>query len=128
MVVRGVQVALQLRKRAVTGNALYERQVAAREFDQPRGRGVPAAVCGASVVLTSSANPKELASCIKLGANECITKPHAYDGYLEVVQRLRRYLPQSGGHSQADSKPENPIGDPPSSFFHKHKPETSLSS
>jgi two-component system, chemotaxis family, response regulator Rcp1 len=46
------------------------------------------------VVLSSTANPKELQECMGLGASECITKPGNLDGYAMIVDRLRRYLPR----------------------------------
>jgi CheY-like chemotaxis protein len=49
------------------------------------------------VVLTSSSNPKELLACRDLGAIACITKPATFEGYLEVIPRLRIYLPSAGG-------------------------------
>jgi CheY-like chemotaxis protein len=48
------------------------------------------------VVLTSTASAKEFQECLGLGASECITKPSGYDGYAQVVDRLRRYLPRIG--------------------------------
>jgi two-component system, response regulator len=47
------------------------------------------------VVLTSSSNPKELQACRDLGAIACITKPSTFEGYLEVIPRLRIYLPRA---------------------------------
>ena len=47
-------------------------------------------------VLTSTTNLKELQACFYLGAAFCATKPPSYQGYLDVVQMLRHYLPSSG--------------------------------
>ncbi len=65
------------------------------------------------VVLTSSSDPTEVGACLRLGAVECMTKPHQFQGYLDVAARLKRYLPLSGSH-QADLRPApgTPSGNP----------------
>jgi CheY-like chemotaxis protein len=59
------------------------------------------------VVLTSSRNERELQGCRDRGAVACITKPATFDGYQAVAERLRQYLPRSGGHTTI-----GPIKDP----------------
>lgn len=53
------------------------------------------------VVLTSSENVKELQDCVDMGATECITKPRSFEGYLSIVERLRRHLPRGGDAKKA---------------------------
>jgi CheY-like chemotaxis protein len=60
------------------------------------------------VVFTSSHNPKEHQTCISAGAAECITKPPTFSGYLEAIQRLRKYLPHSGVGPAVGSPPKQP--------------------
>ena len=43
------------------------------------------------VLLTSSADPRQLAQCYQLGANSCIEKPVRYDEFRDTIQTLGRY-------------------------------------
>ena len=43
------------------------------------------------VVLTSSADPRELAQCYQLGANSCVQKPVPYDDLCAALQGVGRY-------------------------------------
>jgi two-component system response regulator len=43
------------------------------------------------VVLTSSADPRELAQCYQLGANSCVQKPVQYDELWSALQGVGRY-------------------------------------
>jgi CheY-like chemotaxis protein len=43
------------------------------------------------VVLTSIAEPRELAQCYSLGANSCVQKPIAFDQFQETLLTLGRY-------------------------------------
>jgi CheY-like chemotaxis protein len=69
------------------------------------------------VVLTSSSNEKELQGCRKLGAVACITKPATFDGYRAVAERLRQYLPRSGGHTTIVPTNDSPDDRPTSDLF-----------
>ena len=51
----------------------------------PRTASVPV------VVLTSSAEPREVAQCYQAGANSCIRKPVEFREFAETVQTLGRY-------------------------------------
>ena len=51
----------------------------------PRGTTVPV------VVLTSSAEPREVAQCYQAGANSCIRKPIEFREFAETVATLGRY-------------------------------------
>jgi CheY-like chemotaxis protein len=64
------------------------------------------------VVLTSSSHPGELRACLESGATECITKPSGLNGYAEVVDRLRKYLPLSGANPAIGSAEPDPTGPP----------------
>lgn len=43
------------------------------------------------VVLTASADPRELAHCYQLGANSCIQKPVRYEEFWDAIQAVGRY-------------------------------------
>jgi two-component system response regulator len=43
------------------------------------------------VILTSSADPRQLAQCYQLGANSCVQKPVKYDEFSAVIQTVARY-------------------------------------
>jgi len=43
------------------------------------------------VVLTSSADPRQLAQCYQLGANSCVQKPVKYDEFRTAIQTIARY-------------------------------------
>jgi two-component system response regulator len=43
------------------------------------------------VVLTSSADTRELAQCYELGANSCVQKPVRYDEFRGTIQRVAQY-------------------------------------
>jgi CheY-like chemotaxis protein len=51
----------------------------------PRTASVPV------VVLTSSAEPRELAQCYQAGANSCIRKPVEFREFADTVRTLGRY-------------------------------------
>jgi CheY-like chemotaxis protein len=51
----------------------------------PRTATVPA------VVLSSAAEPRELAQCYQAGANSCIRKPIEYREYADTVRTMGRY-------------------------------------
>jgi two-component system, response regulator len=51
----------------------------------PRTASVPV------VVLTSSAEPRELAQCYQAGANSCIRKPVEFREFADAVRTLGRY-------------------------------------
>ena len=51
----------------------------------PRTATVPA------VVLSSAAEPRELAQCYQAGANSCIRKPIEYRKYADTVRTMGRY-------------------------------------
>jgi CheY-like chemotaxis protein len=58
------------------------------------------------VVLSTSSDPAEVSACLRLGAVVCMTKPRLFQGYLNLVSGLRRYLPVSDGQ-QVGMKPES---------------------
>jgi len=43
------------------------------------------------VVLTSSADPRQLAQCYQLGANSCVQKPVKYEEFSAAIQTVARY-------------------------------------
>jgi two-component system response regulator len=43
------------------------------------------------VMLTSSAEPREIAQCYHLGANSCVEKPVVFSDFRSVLQDLGRY-------------------------------------
>jgi two-component system, response regulator len=43
------------------------------------------------VILTSSADPRQLAQCYQLGANSCVQKPVKYDEFSAAIQTVARY-------------------------------------
>ena len=43
------------------------------------------------VILTSSADPRQLAQCYQLGANSCVQKPVRYDEFSAAIQTVARY-------------------------------------
>jgi CheY-like chemotaxis protein len=43
------------------------------------------------VILTASADPRELAQCYQLGANSCVQKPVKYEEFRAVMQAVVRY-------------------------------------
>jgi CheY-like chemotaxis protein len=43
------------------------------------------------VVLTSSADPRQLAQCYQLGANSCVQKPVRYEEFRDAIQMVARY-------------------------------------
>ena len=43
------------------------------------------------VILTSSADPRQLAQCYQLGANSCVQKPVKYDEFRAVIQTVAGY-------------------------------------
>jgi CheY-like chemotaxis protein len=51
----------------------------------PRTATVPA------VVLSSAAEPRELAQCYQAGANSCVRKPIEYREYADTVRTMGRY-------------------------------------
>lgn len=75
-------ILLDLNLPAIRGRSVLQEVVGSRDY----GR-IPV------VVLSSSCDLMELKTCIAMGAAECITKPTTFEGYAEVVRRLRRYLP-----------------------------------
>lgn len=68
----------------------------------PAWRSVPA------IVLTGSENEADRVASLALGAREHVRKPESFDGYLQLVDRLRGYLapglsPGQGALMQAQS-------------------------
>lgn len=57
------------------------------------------------VIFSTSTDQAELAACRRSGATECIAKPNRFGGYVEVVERLRSYLP---GGAVATKTPDAP--------------------
>jgi two-component system, response regulator len=43
------------------------------------------------VILTSSADPRQLAQCYQLGANSCVEKPVRYDEFSAAIRTVARY-------------------------------------
>jgi two-component system response regulator len=43
------------------------------------------------VILTSAADPRQLAQCYQLGANSCVQKPVKYDEFSAAIQTVARY-------------------------------------
>jgi two-component system, response regulator len=43
------------------------------------------------VVLTSSADPRQLAQCYQLGANSCVQKPVRYEEFIAAIQTVASY-------------------------------------
>ena len=43
------------------------------------------------MVLSSAAEPRELAQCYQAGANSCVRKPIEYREYADTVRTLGRY-------------------------------------
>jgi two-component system response regulator len=57
-----------------------------------RGLRANARTCTVPVViLTSSADPRQLAQCYQLGANSCVQKPVKYDEFSAAIQTVARY-------------------------------------
>lgn len=67
------------------------------------------------IVFASLLNPVELNECRDFGACECITKPNTFEGFLAVVDILKRYLPTSGSHPT--DTPSSPGGGDTSRIF-----------
>jgi two-component system response regulator len=54
-------------------------------------RTSPRTNTAAVVVLTSSAEPREVAQCYQLGANSCVEKPVEFRAFTEMMRRLGEY-------------------------------------
>jgi two-component system, response regulator len=56
-----------------------------------RVRANPRTCLAPVVILTSSADPRQLAQCYQLGANSCIQKPVRYEEFRSAIQTVGRY-------------------------------------
>jgi CheY-like chemotaxis protein len=76
---------------------------------QPLFHGVP------RIVLTSTLDPLELQACLDHGAMACLLKPAVYEGYLEIVEKIKRYLPVPGPAGSVDTLTPPPTSESDSS-------------
>jgi len=70
-----------------------------------RLRGDPRTAMLPVIVLTTTDDPREIERCYQLGCNVYITKPVAYQAFVDAIQRLGLFLqvvaiPHNGGRSQ----------------------------
>ena len=56
------------------------------------------------IVLTTSADERDIQACYQAGANTYVQKPVSFEGLLEAIRRLKTYwfeialLPKEAGH------------------------------
>lgn len=56
------------------------------------------------IILTTSADERDVDACYQMGANTYVQKPVSFDGLIEAIKRLREYwfeialLPKDGSH------------------------------
>lgn len=43
------------------------------------------------IILTTSADEREIQACYQAGANTCVQKPVSFDGLIEAIKRLKEY-------------------------------------
>lgn len=51
------------------------------------------------IILTTSANERDVEVCYQIGANTYVQKPVSFEGLIEAIMRIKEYKPLGEGHA-----------------------------